>query len=147
MTDILTKEKRSWNMSQIRAKNTKPEIVVRSILHKAGYRFRLHVSTLPGKPDIVLPKYKVVIFVNGCFWHHHLDCKYAYIPKSRQQFWLTKFSANTARQERVVNELKHLGWYVFLIWECEINSIDIFARLTQLSAKFSSSHTSTIRGA
>ncbi|HBG05159.1 MAG TPA: very short patch repair endonuclease [Geobacter sp.] len=129
MTDIISKERRSWNMSRIRAKNTKPEMVVRSALHKAGYRFRIHVPTLPGKPDIVLPKYKAVIFVNGCFWHRHLNCKHAYTPKSRQEFWQSKFQNNIARQEKVIHELHSLGWEVLLIWECEINSRKIFDML------------------
>ncbi|MBU1162905.1 MAG: DNA mismatch endonuclease Vsr, partial [Proteobacteria bacterium] len=85
--DIISKEKRSWNMSRIRGKDTKPEIIVRSMLHRMGYRFRLHRKDLPGKPDIVLPKYKTVIFVHGCFWHRHKGCKYAYTPKSRVKFW------------------------------------------------------------
>jgi DNA mismatch endonuclease, patch repair protein len=124
MTDILCKEKRSWNMSRIRAKNTKPEMIVRSALHRAGFRFRLHVTTLPGKPDIVLPKYKTVIFVNGCFWHRHQGCKYAYTPKSRQQFWEIKFQKNVERHEKVMNELINLGWKVIVIWECEISNIE-----------------------
>ena len=94
MVDNLTQEKRSWNMSRIKDKNTKPELVVRSILHRMGYRFRLHRKDLPGKPDIVLPKYKTVIFVHGCFWHRHKGCKYAYQPKSRVDFWQKKFKGN-----------------------------------------------------
>ena len=92
MVDILTKEKRSWNMSRIKGKNTKPELLLRSLLHRNGFRFRLHDKKLPGKPDIVLPRYKTVIFVNGCFWHRHSGCKYAYTPKSRQEFCLRNLS-------------------------------------------------------
>ncbi len=108
-------------MSRIRAKNTKPEIVVRSLLHRAGYRFRLHVEQLSGKPDIVLPKYRTLIFVHGCFWHRHSHCKYAYTPKSRRQFWLNKFKQNVKRDEIVENELRKLGWNVITVWECEIS--------------------------
>jgi len=120
--DIISKEKRSWNMSRIRSKDTKPEKIVRSLLHRMGYRFRLHVKNLPGKPDIVLPKYKTVIFVHGCFWHRHLKCKYAYTPKSRIEFWEKKFVDNIARFKIVKKELEGLQWKVFVIWECEIKS-------------------------
>jgi len=111
-------------MSRIRSKDTKPEKVVRSILHRAGYRFRLHVSTLPGKPDIVLPKYKTVIFVHGCFWHRHPNCKYAYSPKSRVAFWQVKFEQNVARHETVTNELDSIGWNVIVVWECEVGNAE-----------------------
>lgn len=121
MTDIISKKKRSWNMSRIRSRDTKPELLVRSILHQAGYRFRLHVSKLPGKPDIVLPKYKTVIFVHGCFWHRHRGCKYAYTPKSRVKFWEEKFRQNIARHKTVTTELKRLGWQVLVVWECEVS--------------------------
>lgn len=121
MTDIISKEKRSWNMSRIRSRDTKPELVVRSLLHKAGYRFRLHIGTLPGKPDIVLPKYNTVIFVHGCFWHRHPSCKYAYTPKSRVKFWKEKFRQNVARHKTVAAELERLGWQVLIVWECEVS--------------------------
>jgi DNA mismatch endonuclease (patch repair protein) len=109
-------------MGRIKSGDTKPELAVRSILHRMGYRFRLHRKDLPGKPDIVLPKYKVVIFVHGCFWHHHKGCKYAYIPKSRTDFWLEKFKNNTERDCKVVDELTEMGWRVHIIWECEIKT-------------------------
>lgn len=121
MTDIISREKRSWNMSRIRSRDTKPELVVRSVLHQAGYRFRLHMGTLPGKPDIVLPKYKTVIFVHGCFWHRHLGCKYAYTPKSRVKFWKEKFRQNIERHKTVTVELERLGWQVLVVWECEVS--------------------------
>ncbi len=130
--DILSKEKRSWNMSRIRNANTKPELVVRSLLHREGYRFRLHVARLPGKPDIVLPKYKTVIFVHGCFWHRHPNCKYAYKPKSRKKFWQTKFKQNVERHERVTKELKKLGWRIIIVWECEITNQKMIRRLKDL---------------
>jgi len=119
--DTISKEKRSWNMSRIRSKDTKPEMQVRSLLHKAGYRFRIHVDTLPGKPDIVMPKYKSVIFVHGCFWHKHPRCKYAYSPKSRVGFWKKKFKQNVERDKRVKRELAKLGWNVITVWECQVN--------------------------
>ncbi|MES0491809.1 MAG: DNA mismatch endonuclease Vsr, partial [Leptospirales bacterium] len=97
MTDLLSKEKRSWNMSRIQGKNTKPELIVRSYLHSLGYRFRIHRKDLPGKPDIVLTKYKLVIFVHGCYWHRHKNCKLAYTPKSNVDFWLKKFDENIVR--------------------------------------------------
>jgi DNA mismatch endonuclease (patch repair protein) len=120
MVDTLTPERRSANMSRIRSRDTKPELVVRRMLHAAGFRFRLNVRTLPGTPDIVLPKYKIAIFVHGCFWHRHPGCKFAYTPKSRIDFWLTKFDENVARAERVQAELGKLGWNVVVLWECEL---------------------------
>ena len=109
-------------MSKIRSKNTKPEITVRSKLHKAGYRFRLHVKGLPGKPDIVLPKYNTIIFINGCFWHRHKGCKYAYKPKTRVDFWKKKLNRNIKRQGEVIKELRDLEWKVLVIWECEVGN-------------------------
>jgi DNA mismatch endonuclease (patch repair protein) len=118
MVDTLTPERRSWNMSRIRSKNTKPEIMVRSILHRLGYRFSLH-RKLPGRPDIVLPKYRAVIFVHGCFWHRHKGCRDASKPGTRPEFWQKKFSDNTSRDKRNCAELRKLGWEVIVIWECE----------------------------
>ena len=120
--DNLTKEKRSWNMSRIKSKDTKPEMVIRSKLHKAGYRFRLHVKGLPGKPDIVLPKHNTIIFVNGCFWHRHEGCEYAYKPKTRVDFWNQKLNRNIKRQGEVIKELRDLEWKVLVIWECEVSN-------------------------
>ena len=120
--DTLTKEKRSWNMSRIKSKDTKPEVWVRSKLHTAGYRFRLHVKGLPGRPDIVLPKYNTIIFVNGCFWHRHKGCKYAYKPKTRVDFWNQKLNRNIKRQDEVIKELRDLEWKVLVIWECEVSN-------------------------
>jgi len=117
--DRLSKERRSWNMSHIRSKDTKPEVLVRSLLHRMGYRFRLHTN-LPGHPDIVLPRYKSVIFVHGCFWHRHEECKYAYMPKTRMKFWESKFKSNVNRDRTVVADLKRLGWHVLIIWECQV---------------------------
>ena len=118
--DTISKEHRSWNMSRIKGKNTKPEIVVRKLLHSIGYRFRLHRKDLPGKPDIVLPKYKTVIFVNGCFWHRHEGCKYSSNPKTNVSYWEKKFAARKIRDIKIYEELKKNGWKVIIIWECEI---------------------------
>lgn len=124
LMDKITKEKRSWNMSRILSKNTKPEIIVRSILHRLGYRFRLHRNDLPGKPDIVMPKYKTIIFVHGCYWHRHKGCKLAYTPKSRKDFWEAKFTSNIRRDKKNREELIKLGWKVHVIWECEVKNIE-----------------------
>ncbi len=120
MADVHTKKQRSYNMSRIRSKNTKPELIVRSWLHKQGYRFRLHDKTLPGKPDIVLKKYKTVIFVHGCFWHGHKNCKYYVVPKTRTKWWLDKINGNIARDKKAQRELKKHGWKVINIWQCFI---------------------------
>ena len=118
--DRLTPEKRSWNMSRIKSKDTTPERIVRSFLHRNGFRFRLHVKDLPGKPDIVLPKYKTVIEIRGCYWHRHEGCKDAATPSSNTDFWQKKFSENIARDKRTEQELKALGWNVIVVWECEV---------------------------
>ena len=109
-------------MSRIRGTDTKPEILVRSMLHRAGYRFRKNVKTLPGKPDIVLPKYKTVIFVHGCFWHRHKNCKDATTPKTNKAFWNKKFERNVANDKKHARELKKLGWRVITVWECQVNT-------------------------
>ncbi|MDL2261652.1 DNA mismatch endonuclease Vsr [Methanimicrococcus sp. OttesenSCG-928-J09] len=119
MADIFSKKTRSYNMSQIRSVNTKPEQSVRSFLFSNGFRYRKNVSTLPGKPDIVLPKYNTVIFVNGCFWHLH-NCPSSSIPQSNQEFWIPKLTGNKKRDERNISALKDLGWHVIVIWECEL---------------------------
>ena len=130
--DRISKARRSWNMSRIRDKNTQPERKVRSLLHKLGYRFRLHRKDLPGRPDIVLPKYRAVIFVKGCFWHRHKNCEYAYTPKSREQFWQTKFENNVKRDHLVHRQLRKLGWLVIVIWECELNNTkQLTTKITQ----------------
>jgi len=116
-------EQRSRNMSAIKSKNTKPEIKVRKVLHSMGYRFRLHSKDLPGSPDIVLPKYKTVIFVHGCFWHRHENCKYASTPKIRQEFWNKKFKTNIERDLEIQDKIKNIGWQSVVIWECEINEL------------------------
>lgn len=120
MTDTLTREKRSWNMSRIKGKDTKPEIVLRSLLHKSGLRFRLHEKKLSGRPDIVLPRYKTAIFVHGCFWHRHQGCRYAYMPKTRIEFWKEKFERTVQRDIEKNKALAAEGWHVFTAWECEL---------------------------
>ncbi len=117
--DIFSKEKRSWNMSRIRSTDTKPEVLVRSFLHKNGFRFRLHVKKLPGHPDIVLPKYKTVVEVRGCFWHRHPKCKLTTMPSSNTEFWKTKFQRNVERDKKHTKDLKKLGWHLIIVWECE----------------------------
>lgn len=127
MADVHEPEVRSYNMRQIKGKNTKPEILVRKWLHAQGLRFRLHGKykgrTLPGKPDIVLPKFGTVIFVHGCFWHAHEGCKYFKIPETRREWWKAKLLGNRQRDLRHQQELMDLGWKVVVIWECEINSL------------------------
>ena len=118
MADNLTKEIRSYNMSRIRSKNSKPEVIVRKFLFSQGFRYRKNVDTLPGKPDIVLPKYKACIFVNGCFWHKH-DCSRFVWPSSHQDYWIPKINANVERDKRIYNELCKNGWNVIIVWECE----------------------------
>ena len=117
-------EQRSRNMSAIKSKNTKPEIAVRKVLHSMGYRFRLHGKDLPGSPDIVLPKYKTVIFVHGCFWHRHENCKYATTPKTREEFWNKKFRSNLERDMDIQENIKNIEWRSVVIWECETKNID-----------------------
>jgi len=120
MADVHSKAVRSYNMSRIRGKDTKPEILVRKYLHAHGYRYRLHVKDLPGKPDIVLPRYKTVIQINGCFWHGHDGCRYFVIPKTRTEWWLNKINANKANDSKATKALKDAGWQVIVLWECEL---------------------------
>lgn len=123
MSDIFSFQKRSDIMSKIGGKNTKPEILVRKFLFSKGFRYRINVKTLPGKPDIVLPKYKTVIFVNGCFWHGH-NCKKGKLPSSNTDFWRGKISNNKLRDDKNSDLLIKLGWKVIIIWQCEISKID-----------------------
>lgn len=120
MADVHDKKTRSYNMSRIRGKDTKPEMLVRRFLHSNGFRYRLHVKELPGKPDIVLPKYKTVIFVHGCFWHGHENCKYYVVPKTRTEWWEGKINTNKINDETAYNRLQSLGWTTIYIWECEL---------------------------
>lgn len=123
-------------MSGIRGKNTKPEMLVRSALHKMGYRFRLHKKDLPGKPDIVLPKYHTVVFVHGCFWHRHSGCKYTYTPKSRSDFWDEKFKKNIERDLTNREELQKAGWVVLTVWECETKNAYLLSNALETLMSF-----------
>ena len=121
--DIMTPEQRHRVMVANKSKDTKPEVAVRRLLHALGYRFRIHRKDLPGKPDIVLPKHRTVIFVHGCFWHHHEGCKAASTPSSNIDFWQTKFRRNRERDAQVKAQLESMGWKVIVIWECEVKRI------------------------
>ena len=123
MVDRLTPGQRSWNMSRIRSTNTKPEKIVRSILHSMGYRFRLHRRELPGEPDVVLPRYKTVIFIHGCFWHRHQGCKYKTTPKTNSEFWKQKFMSNVKRDQKNQRRLRETGWNVIALWQCELRDV------------------------
>lgn len=135
MADVHSKETRSYNMSRIKGKDTKPEMLVRRFLHAQGFRYRLHVKDLPGKPDIVLPKYKTVIFIHGCFWHGHKGCKYAALPNTRKEWWEAKIAAN-CHHDIVANEiLSNVGWSVITIWGCELKPKTLEYSLLQLLNK------------
>lgn len=110
-------------MSGIKGKNTKPELLLRSALHKLGFRFRIQRKDLPGKPDIVLPKYKTIIFVHGCFWHRHPGCTYAYTPKSNIEFWTNKLEGNVIRDRLTEKALEEMGWRILIVWECEVKTL------------------------
>jgi len=127
MTDSLTHERRSWNMSRIRGRDTGPEVAVRQTLHRLGYRFRLHRRDLPGRPDIALPKYRTVVFVQGCFWHRHSGCRYAYTPKTRTEFWGKKFQDTVVRDSNNRQLLQCAGWNVLYVWECEVKNLQKLA--------------------
>jgi DNA mismatch endonuclease (patch repair protein) len=120
MADVHDKKTRSYNMSRIKGKDTKPEILVRKFLFSKGFRYRLHDKGLPGKPDLVLPKYKTVIFVHGCFWHGHEGCKYAVIPKTRTEWWRNKIGQTKIKDGENIFALKRMGWKVIEVWECEL---------------------------
>jgi len=135
MVDVVDKETRSRMMSGIRGKDTKPELVARRYLHGRGLRFRLHVASLPGKPDMVFPKYRAVVFVHGCFWHRHRDCKFATTPATHNEFWVKKLQDNVDRDQYQVNSLQELGWRVLVVWECELREgasrlIRLFSEIT-----------------
>ncbi len=134
MTDSISAEHRSWNMSRIKSRDTKPEMTLRSLLHRAGFRFRLHVKELPGRPDIVLPRYRTAIFVHGCFWHRHEGCRNTTTPSTRAQFWQDKFDSNIDRDKRNVLYLEQLGWRVETVWECDLgkDAAGVVKRLSEI---------------
>jgi len=132
MTDTHSKTVRSYNMSRIRSKNTKPELTLRKYLFAHGFRYRLHDKKLPGKPDIILPKYKTVIFVHGCFWHAHENCRYAVMPKSNIEYWTGKISGNVSRDFSARKKLLELGWQIIVIWECSLRKLNFEFTMEQL---------------
>ena len=138
MTDTLTIAERSRLMAKIKGKNTGPERAVRSLLHRAGYRFRIHVRALPGTPDVVLPKYRAVVFVHGCFWHRHRNCKIATMPHTHKKFWSEKFSRNVANDARHRRKLRRMGWKVITVWSCQLKHSDrVLAKIGKtLAPKF-----------
>jgi DNA mismatch endonuclease, patch repair protein len=141
MADVHTKKQRSYNMSRIKGKNTKPEMLVRTFLHANGYRYRLHggkpaaAKALAGRPDIVLPKYCTVIFVHGCFWHGHKNCKYFVVPKTRTQWWTNKINRNKANDEKAVKALRKDGWKVIVVWECDLKPAKVENTLVKILNK------------
>lgn len=135
MADIKTKESRSYNMSRISGKDTKPEELVRKYLFSKGVRYRKNVRKLPGTPDLALPKYRTVIFVNGCFWHGHEGCKYFVWPKSNAEFWRQKIETNISRDQRKEAQLRDMGWNVMIVWECELRPPKRQATLERLESQ------------
>lgn len=142
MADVLTPKQRSYNMSRIRNKDTKPEELVRKYLFSHGFRYRKNDARLPGKPDIVLQKYKTVIFVNGCFWHKHEGCKYFVWPKNNAEFWKEKIEKNAARDQETYNILRDMGWNVIPIWECELKTKTRETTLNGLLSEIRKNHES-----
>ena len=139
MADVHEPEVRSYNMSRIRGKDTKPEMVVRKFLHSNGFRYGLHNKKLPGTPDMILKKYRTVIFVHGCFWHGHNGCKYFVIPKTRTEWWEEKIQSTVCRDKLAVSQLQESGWNVIIIWECELRCNSREETLSKLLLKFPSS--------
>lgn len=131
MADSVTTAQRSANMARVKGRDTKPEKIVRSLLHALGYRFRLHRKDLPGKPDIVLPRHHNVIFVHGCFWHGHFGCRRAARPGSNMEFWNTKIDGNMERDRRAVLSLESLGWSVLTVWECELRDKEALEKILE----------------
>ncbi|MBG31356.1 MAG: very short patch repair endonuclease [Opitutae bacterium] len=142
MTDIVSEQQRSYIMSRVSSKDTKPEMLVRSFLHRSGFRFRIHAKNLPGRPDLVLTKHQAVVFVHGCFWHRHAGCAKATMPATRVNFWREKFERNVSRDLRNQAELQDLGWRVIVLWECEIATIAAREdRLVRLTSEISGDQT------
>jgi DNA mismatch endonuclease (patch repair protein) len=132
MADVHSKEVRSYNMSRIKGKDTKPEMLVRKFLFSKGFRYRIHVKDLPGKPDIVLPKYKTVIFIHGCFWHGHEGCKYFVMPKTRTEWWAEKINKNISNDKKHYQLLTEQGWKILNVWECELKKNKLEEALSSL---------------
>lgn len=122
MADVHTPAQRSFNMSRIKARDTKPEKLLRSLLHRSGLRFRKNVAALPGKPDIVFPKHKAVVLVHGCYWHRHANCRYATTPATNASFWAKKFAGTIERDKAATEALQRLGWRIYIAWECEMRN-------------------------
>ena len=135
MTDVHDKKTRSYNMSMIRSKDTKPEIIVRKFLFGNGFRYKLHDKMLPGKPDLVFPKYITVIFIHGCFWHGHEGCKYFVVPKTRKKWWLEKINRNKQLDTENFGKLKNLGWKILMVFECKLKPRNMEKTLNQLATK------------
>lgn len=143
MADFLTPAQRSERMSRIKSRDTKPELVLRSAMHRKGFRFRVNDTRLPGKPDIVFPKYRAAVFVHGCFWHRHPGCSVATTPKSNTAFWMEKFDRNVARDARSKEALEASGWRVFTVWECDLKSSVKIAQAAQELAEKLRAHSET----
>ena len=137
MADVHDKKTRSYNMSQIKATDTKPELLVRKFLHAQGFRYKLHDKTLPGKPDIVLPKYKTIVFIHGCFWHGQSNCKYFVVPKTRTDWWLNKINNNNANDVKAIKALRKEGWKIITVWECRLKAGKKEKTLSQILKKLS----------
>lgn len=154
MSDVHSKEVRSFNMSQIKGKDTTPELIVRHYLFARGFRYRLHSKNLPGKPDIVFPKYHTVLFVNGCFWHGHSDCRYANLPKTRTEWWLAKINKTRITDDWAIKSLRSTGWNVIVIWECALKKkilantleelVDTLYRMKNSRAEFTTVSSQTL---
>ena len=140
MADVLTPKQRSYNMSHIHGKDTKPEELVRKFLFSQGFRYRKNDARLPGKPDIVLPKYKTVIFVNGCFWHKHEGCRYFVWPKNNAVFWKEKITGNVVRDQKNYEKLRNLGWRIITIWECELKPHNRESTLNRVQSELRKNH-------
>ena len=137
MADVHDIKTRSFNMSQIRAKHTKPELLVRKFLHAHGFRYKLHDKKLPGKPDLVLPRYKTVIFIHGCFWHGHANCKYYVVPKTRTDWWLNKINGNKLNDAKAIKALRKERWKIITVWECNLKTAKAEKTLARLMNKIS----------
>lgn len=148
MTDKLSPQQRSENMRRIRAKDTSPEIAVRQIAHRMGFRYRLHVASLPGKPDLVFPRLKKIIEVRGCFWHQHKECIDSHVPKTDVQYWGTKLKGNTERDRRNERALRAAGWEILTIWECQVRKLKNIERSMRrfLAGRRSASGESSVKG-